>query len=169
MDADPTDDDDARMEHLRVRLLAAAGPAAAAVLGGLATDPDSPWFRRLDKPPWYPPPQAFGIVWTALYTAIGWAAGRALARSRGDQRRAFGRAYAVNLALNTAWTPLFFRAHRPALAAIESAALTASAVDLARRAAVVDRAAGAALVPYPAWTAFATALSADIARRNPRA
>jgi benzodiazapine receptor len=156
------------MTRSRNRLLAAAGPAAAAVLGGLATDPDSDWFRQLDKPAWYPPPQAFGIVWSALYTGIGWAAGRVLTRSHGDRRRSFGRAYALNLALNTAWTPLFFRAHRPAMATLESAVLTASSVDLARRAGRVDRAAGAVLVPYAAWTAFATALSGSIARRNRR-
>jgi translocator protein len=148
---------------LRTRLLAAAGPAAAAVLGGLATDPDSRWFRSLGKPSWYPPPQAFGIVWTGLYTGIAWAAGEVLTRGGGA---GFGRAYAVNLALNTAWTPLFFRAHRPWLAAVESAALTASSVDLVRRAAPVSRPAAAVLAPYAAWTAFATALTTAIARRN---
>jgi hypothetical protein len=45
------------MAH-RDRLLAAAGPLAAAVIGGLATYPGSRWFRRLDKPVWcIPPPQ----------------------------------------------------------------------------------------------------------------
>jgi tryptophan-rich sensory protein len=52
----------------RARLLAAAGPAVAALVGGLSTDPGSRWFRSLDKPSWYPPPQTFGIVWTALYS-----------------------------------------------------------------------------------------------------
>ena len=149
----------------RTRLAAAAGPAAAAVLGGLATDPDSAWFRRLDKPGWYPPPQTFGVVWTVLYTGIAWAAGEVL--TRGGSAR-FARAYAVNLALNAGWTPLFFRAHRPWWAAAESAVLTASSADLVRRAATVSRPAAAVLAPYAAWTAFATALSAAIARRNPR-
>lgn len=72
----------------------------------------------------------------------------------------------MNLALNAAWTPVFFRAHRPWLAAAESAVLTVSTVDLARRAGRVRPAAGAALVPYAAWTAFATALTVAIARRN---
>ena len=154
------------MTNRRTRLAAAAGPLAAATLGGLATDPGSDWFRRLDKPAWYPPPQTFGIVWTALYTGLGWAAGEVLARSNGTQRRSFARAYATNLVLNTAWSPLFFRAHRPGLAAVESAVLTGSTLDLARRANRVSRAAHSALVPYALWTGFATALSAAIARRN---
>ena len=127
------------MAH-RDRLLAAAGPLAAAVVGGPATDPGSGRFRRLDKPVWYPPPEAFGIVWTGLYAALGLAAGEALAHGRSG-RRAFARAYCAYLSLNAAWPQLLFRAHRP-----WAAALTA----------------------YAAWTAFATALTVAIARRNPR-
>ena len=50
----------------------------------------------------------------------------------------------------------------------ESALLTASGLDLARRSARVNRPAGAALLPYAAWCGFATVLSAAIARRNRR-
>jgi translocator protein len=152
------------MSSIRTRLLAAAGPSAAALVGGLATDPGSRWFQSLEKPSWYPPPRAFGVVWTGLYAGIAWAAGEVLAKGGG--RGAFGRAYTVNLVLNTAWTPVFFRAHRPWAAAVESAVLTASSVDLVRRAARVSRPAAAVLVPYAAWTAFATALTVAIARRN---
>src|SRR4051812_20140907 len=79
----PTEGQDRAMSTRRTRLLAAAGPLAAATLGGLATDPDSRWFRELDKPDWYPPPQAFGIVWSALYTGIGWASGQVLSTGGG--------------------------------------------------------------------------------------
>ena len=151
------------MSSIRTRLLAAAGPSAAALVGGLATDPGSRWFQSLEKPSWYPPPQAFGIVWTGLYAGISWAAGEVLAA--GGQG-AFGRAYTANLVLNTAWTPVFFRAHRPWAAAVESAVLTGSTVDLARRAAAVSRPAALVLTAYAAWTAFATALTVAIARRN---
>ena len=154
------------MSALRTRLAAFAGPLAAAVLGGAATDPDSAWFRSLVTPSWYPPPQAFGIVWTGLYAGLGWAAGEVRVSADQERRRSFDRAYRLNLALNTAWTPVFFRAHQPWLAAAESAVVTASTVDLARRAGRVRPAAGGALVPYAAWTAFATALTVAIARRN---
>ncbi|WP_212719117.1 TspO/MBR family protein [Blastococcus sp. CCUG 61487] len=123
-------------------------------------------FTGLDKPSWYPPPQTFGIVWTGLYAGLGWAAGEVRASAGQGRRRSFDRAYRLNLALNAAWTPVFFRARRPWLAAAESAALTISTVDLARRAARVRPATAVALVPYAAWTAFATALTVSIARRN---
>ena len=104
--------------------------------------------------------------WTALYAATAWAGGEVLSR-KPPSGEGFARAYTANLALNAAWTPLFFRAHRPWVATAECAVLVASTVDLVRRAAAVSRPAAAALVPYAAWTAFATALSAAIARRNP--
>ena len=153
------------MRLSRNRLAAAAAAVLTATAGSLATDPGSTWFRQLRKPPWYPPPATFGIVWTALYAGIAWAGGEVLDRA-GAERAAFARAEAVNLALNAAWTPLFFRAHRPWLAAAESAVLAASSADLVRRAAPVSRPAAAVLAPYAAWTTFATALSAAIARRN---
>ena len=152
------------MRSPRIRLAAAAGPVAAAVLGGLATDPGSAWFRSLDKPGWYPPPRTFGIVWSGLYAGTAWAAGEVLDRS--PDRRPFARAYALNMVLNAGWTPMFFRAHRPWAAAAEAAALTVSTADLVRRARRVSRPAAAVLAPYAAWAAFATALSTAIARRN---
>jgi tryptophan-rich sensory protein len=147
------------------RVAAAAATALTAVAGSLATDVGSPWFRDLRKPAWYPPPATFGIVWTGLYAAMAWAGGEVLARGAAD-RASFARAGAANLVLNAGWTPLFFRAHRPWLATAECAVLTASTADLVRRAGRVSTPAAAALVPYAAWTAFATALSAAIAGRN---
>jgi benzodiazapine receptor len=147
-----------------------AAVLAAAVAGGLGADPSSDWYRQLDKPDWQPPPQAFGPIWTALYADIAVTGARTLTRlqvtGRHTERRAFARALAVNLALNAGWNWLFFRARRPWIATADSALLTASSLDLARRAGRADTGTGWALVPYPAWCAFATALNAAIARRN---
>ena len=148
-----------------------AGVTATAVAGGLATDPDSTYYRTLDKPSWQPPPPVYGIVWTPLYADIALSAGHAIARlgdeGRLRERRNLIVALALNLALNTGWSWLFFRNHRPWLAAAECAVLTAGSADLARRVGAVDRRAGLALAPYPVWCGFATALTVAIARRNP--
>lgn len=152
-----------------------AATAATAAVGGLATDPDDAWYRRLRKPDWQPPAIAFPVVWTALYADL--AVSSAVALDSGDgtgapdgkereERAAYRRALATNLVLNASWSWLFWRARRPWLAAAECAVLTASSVDLVRRTYRLDRRAGVALAPYAAWCGFATALSTAVARLN---
>ena len=151
-------------------LRTASAVAATAVTGGLATDPASRWYRSLRKPRWQPPPPAYGLVWTPLYADLAVASARALdglaAAGRSGEVRAYRVALAADLALNAGWNVLFFRARRPWAAAAECALLTVSAADLVRRTAAVDQRAALALAPYPAWCAFATALTVAIARRN---
>ncbi|WP_427169834.1 TspO/MBR family protein [Arthrobacter sp. 92] len=150
----------------------AAATTATAVLGGLATDPGSRWYRRLKKPEWQPPAVAFPVVWTALYADIAVSSAAALdgvpEEDWPEGQVAYRRALAINLALNAAWSWLFWRTRRPWLAAAESAVLTASSAALVRRTFGINRAAGAALAPYALWCAFATVLSAAIAKANPR-
>ncbi|MBB2987489.1 tryptophan-rich sensory protein [Terracoccus luteus] len=157
-----------------MRNLAITGAAvvATAVVGSLATKPDSRWYRSLDLPDWQPPAVAFPLVWTALYAdvAVMTAAGITSHERHTDERATttYKGAVATNLVLNAAWSWLFWRSKRPAWAALECAALTISSADLARRTAQQHKAAGVALTPYAAWCAFATVLSTAIARRNPR-
>jgi tryptophan-rich sensory protein len=146
-----------------------AATLATAVTGSLATDVDGPWYRRRELPPWQPPRLAFPIVWTTLYADVAVTSAATVTRLRRTDPRAarrFGVALGVNLTANAGWTVLFFRARRPSVAAVGALMLAASSADLARRAAAADRAHGWALAPYAAWCTFATALSADIWRRN---
>ena len=150
--------------------ITATAVAVCAVLGSIASrDVDSVWYRTLSKPAIQPPKLAFPVVWTTLYTDIALTSAVALDRYRapadGDQQ-AYGRALALNLGLNTAWSWVFFKAHRLGPAVVAAAALTVSSVDLVRRTWIADERAGAALTPYAAWCGFATALSAAIWRRN---
>lgn len=144
----------------------AAATTAAALAGGLATEPGTVWYAGLRKPRWQPPPAAFPLVWTPLYGLIAYSGARSLDRAAGADRRALRRSFGVNLALNAAWPALFFAARSPRAALAELAALNASNVLLARRAWRADRRAGLLLLPYVGWTAFATALNGAIVRRN---
>lgn len=158
-------------------LRTAAATAATAAAGGIATDPESRWYQRLRKPDWQPPALAFPVVWTALYADLAVTTAVALdstdvtdtagGRSRRQEIRAYRGALAANLALNAAWSWLFWRSRRPWLAAAECAVLAASSADLVRRTYRLNRAAGVALAPYAAWCGFATVLSTAIARLNP--
>lgn len=147
-----------------------AAVTACAVAGSLLTDPSSRWYQRLATPSWQPPPVAFPTVWTVLYTAVWVASSATIAdlaeQGEDDRARRFGRALAVNLALNTAWSGVFFRAHRLPAATAVAGALAVSAADLSRRAAPVGKVKAAALGAYAGWCAFATVLSADLTRRN---
>ena len=153
----------------------AAATAATAAAGGVATDPDGGWYRGLRKPDWQPPAIAFPVVWTALYADLAVSSAVALDSGAGtdsvsttrlQELAVYRSALAANLVLNASWSWLFWRARRPWLAAAECAVLTASSADLVRRTYKLNRRAGVALAPYAAWCAFATALSAAVARLN---
>lgn len=154
----------------RTWITAAGATALCAVSGSLATDPDSAWYRSLDKPTWQPPAIAFPVVWTALYAGLAVTGARtitALDRTgQTDEAHGFRRAFWTNLALNQGWSWTFFRAHSLGLATLNAGALAASSIDLARRAGAVSPARRAELVPYATWCTFATVLSAAITRRN---
>jgi translocator protein len=156
---------------VRTLLLTTAAVAVTAAVGSVGTDVSSRWYRRLDKPSWQPPGAAFPVVWTALYALLAGSGARALDRAErdgGPAHRRFLGAYATNLALNAGWTWSFFRAKNLPLAVAEVLALEASTVDLTRRTWQLDRDAGIALLPYVAWTTYAAALTAELARRNRR-
>ncbi len=154
------------------RALPATGAAlvATAVVGGLGTDVRSAWYSRLVKPSWQPPGWVFGPAWTTLYSLIAVASARTLDRiDDPSERRRYQVSLAVNLVLNIGWTWIFFTAKRPRLALAEILLLEASTIDLLRRSARHDPTSGVLLAPYAAWVAFATALTAAIASRNPGA
>ncbi|MEO8518244.1 MAG: TspO/MBR family protein [Dermatophilaceae bacterium] len=145
-----------------------AAVVATAAVGGLATDVTSRWYNDLDKPAWQPPGAVFGPAWTTLYALLALASARTLDHLEPSERPAFATAFGANLVLNAGWNWLFFKARRPRWALAEILLLEASTLDLTRRAAKADRPAAAMLVPYAGWVAFATALNAAIARRNPK-
>jgi translocator protein len=151
---------------MKITIAAVGCVAATAVVGTVAADPESAWYQNLRKPTWQPAPAVYGLVWTPLYAAIAYSGVRALRRAEGRARGRLARGFLVDLALNAAWTPLFFRARRPRLALAEIACLDIANVLLIRRAWQADRGAAALLLPYATWTVIATALNAEIVRLN---
>lgn len=125
-------------------------------------------YSRIKNPPYSPPSYVFGPVWTALYGAMGYAAYRAVqvglgpgaSREAADLTRHGATLYSVQLALNLAWTPLFFVLGRPAEATVDILALLGLNGYLAYVWGRVDRTAGLLQLPYLAWLGFATYLCA---------
>ncbi|MGE5289893.1 MAG: TspO/MBR family protein, partial [Micromonosporaceae bacterium] len=154
---------------VKITIAVVGGVAATAAVGSAAADPRSAWYRSLRKPSWQPAPPVYALAWTPLYAAIAYAGARALNRAEGRDRRRLARSFFLDLALNASWTPLFFRACRPRIALAEIVCLDIANALLIRRAWQADRQAAALLIPYAAWTVFATALNAEIVRLNPGA
>jgi tryptophan-rich sensory protein len=134
-------------------------------VGGLAVN-SAEQYGRLRQPSWAPPSWLFGPVWTTLYALMAvaawlvWRSGPLSAT-----RRALG-FYVAQLALNAAWTPLFFGLGWRGIAFIDItvlwAILVVTVVLFFRRSAV----AGWLLVPYLLWTTFALCLNFAVWQLN---
>jgi translocator protein len=154
---------------MRKPTLAATALAVAttAGVGSMASRPQvTTWYSRLKKPGYVPPNAVFPLAWTSLYADIAATSAAAIDRLRAAGRHAeardFSIALGVNLVLNAGWSWLFFKHHKLGASTVGAAVLAASSADLTRRAAMADPRAGAALLPYPLWTTFATAMSSHI-------
>ena len=91
--------------------------AVVATLGASVTQTGvGSWYDELAKPPWQPPSWVFGPVWTVLYIAIafaGWLWWR-----EGEMATTVMWWWSAQLALNLAWSAVFFGLHRPLWASI---------------------------------------------------
>lgn len=146
----------------------AAGPIFASSLGAPAVRrAQSGWYRRQKKPAFQPPSWVFGPAWTALYTLMTLSAYRVARTPASASRTSSLRWWWAQMALNAAWTPLFFGRHRRRAALADILLLVPAIGTYIRRARKVDPTAAWMMVPYLGWTAFATALNADTIRLNP--
>ena len=131
---------------------------------GINTAPDA-WYASLAKPPFNPPNWVFAPVWTTLYILMAWAAWRVW-RVTGLKSIEM-LAFAIQLGLNLAWSAIFFGLHRIGFALGEilllDLAILYTLLLFWRR----DWKAGAALLPYLAWTMFASVLTHAFWTLNP--
>jgi translocator protein len=140
---------------------------AVGFLGALATMPSIPtWYAALAKPSFNPPNGIFGPVWTVLYIAMAIAAWLIWKSPASPMRTNALMIWGAQLFLNALWTPTFFAFHR-----IVYALLVIVLLDLALACLIVMtwrplRTASLLLMPYLAWTMFATALNTAIFRLN---
>lgn len=160
-----------RMSFVRVALvivpLVLLLGIASGVLAG--SGGDDPWFAALAKPGFMPPAWAFPVAWTILYVLIGFALAMVVAARGASGRGLAAGLFAAQLALNLAWSPLFFAAHRPAAAFVLILAIIVATVAAMLAMARVRRRAALLMLPYLAWLCFAAALTHAIDRLNPDA
>ena len=140
---------------------------AAAAIGGLATAGSvSGWFQTLNRPSFQPPDWLFGPVWTVLYGLMSVAAWLVYLKT-GRVRSTPMMLFVIQLALNVAWSIIFFGLHRPGLAVLDIIALLLAIIATTVAFWRVSVAAGVLMLPYLAWVLFASALNMSLWRLNP--
>lgn len=140
---------------------------AVAGLGSLATTPEIPtWYSSIKKPSWTPPNWLFGPVWTLLYAAMAVAAWLVWKRAGWEQGQGALTLFAIQLALNLAWSFIFFKFHSPGWAFAEIIALWVAIAATTLKFAGVSSVAALLLVPYLIWVSYAAALNFAVWRMN---
>jgi tryptophan-rich sensory protein len=127
------------------------------------------WFDGLQKPFFMPPGWTFGLVWPILYALLGVSLAMVIAEPASDRRRLALILFLAQLALNFAWSPIFFALHDIGLAKwviVLMAVLAAAAAGQFLR---IRKPAGLLMVPYLAWLVFAATLNITIEAMNPGA
>lgn len=127
----------------------------------------SDWYAHVVKPWFMPPGWLFGPVWGLLYTLMGvtlyilWQQ-----RSQGRPAKIALICFLIQLALNAAWTPVFFGLCAPLAAACIIVVLWAMIMATLAVSIPVSKPAAWLLAPYLAWVTFATILNGAIANLN---
>lgn len=126
--------------------------------------PTGPWYKALNKPSWTPPNWAFPVMWTSIYLLIAFAGARVAPMEGSQYALGF---WALQIALNALWTPVFFGLRRlwgalPIMGCLWLSVAGATVTHFA-----VDFWAGLAFVPYLVWVTIAGALNLSVARLNP--
>lgn len=127
------------------------------------------WFTALAKPAIQPPNIAFPIVWTILYILMGLALALVISARGARGRSAALTLFAVQLAVNLVWSPIFFRFHKLDLALIVIVALAVLVAVTLVAFGRVRALAGLLLLPYLAWVCFASVLFSQVRDLNPQA
>lgn len=133
------------------------------------TGSEDAWYVALTKPAVTPPGWVFPVAWTALYLMTGFALALILS-ARGAALRWIAVAlFAGQFALNLAWTPIFFGAHRIGAAVLVIVAMLGVAILATIVFGRIRTLAAWLMVPYLAWIAFAGVLTWRIGQLNPDA
>jgi len=125
------------------------------------------WYNKLQKPFITPPDWLFGPVWTILYLLM--AISLFLVWNKGLEhpkvKLAIG-LFLLQLALNAAWTPLFFGFHLIFLALIDIVLLFIAILVTLLLFKNISLSAGMLLLPYLLWVGYATILNGSICYLN---
>lgn len=123
---------------------------------------ENPWYATLTDPSFAPPSWVFGPVWTTLYLLIATSAYRLTQTLQHSVYTLLPLAmalWALQLALNVIWTPVFAGAQDLGMAFVYIIGLWTSILAYIVVSWRVDTWASLMMVPYFAWVSFASLLN----------
>ncbi len=137
---------------------------AIGVIASFFTRPEiHGWYATLQKPSFNPPAWLFGPVWTIIYVLIAYAAYRVWQhRNEGWEFTVATLVYIVQLALNFAWSLVFFGMHHIFWALMVILALLVSIILNMVFFSRFSRTGAWLLLPYLLWVSFAAVLNLNI-------
>lgn len=148
------------MKNVFALIIAIVITELAGVIGGLFTAQAIPdWYVTLAKPEWTPPNWLFGPVWIVLYALMGVAAFLVWKKRNVKPVGIALGVFAAQLALNLAWSLIFFGWRNPGLAFVEIVVLWLAIVWTAATFYKVSKPAAWLLLPYLLWVSFAACLN----------
>jgi tryptophan-rich sensory protein len=160
-----------RMSFLRFALVTVPALVLLGSLSGRLANSGygNPWFDALEKPGFMPPGWLFGVAWTLLYILMGLVLAMILHARGARGRRLVLILFAVQMALNYLWSPLFFAWHQTVAALIVILAMIGLSAAVAALLWWIRKPAALLMLPYLAWLCFAAGLTFEIIRLNPDA
>ena len=141
----------------------------AGFIGSLFSGPGiASWYSTLNKPSFTPPDWVFMPVWIVLYFFMGIAL--YLVWEKGLKDKKIEKAifiFAVQLALNVAWSYAFFGLQSPLYGLVIIGVLWGTIVETILKFRPISNTAGLLLLPYILWVSFALVLNFSIWMLNP--
>ncbi|BBZ22934.1 TspO/MBR family protein [Mycolicibacter hiberniae] len=150
-----------RSQHLGALVISLVLVGAVSALGGISSAGATAKYGTLAQPSWAPPSHLFGPVWTVLYVLMAVAAWLVWRTDPRWSNPAIA-VYGVQLALNLAWSPLFFGLGWRGLALVDILVLDIAVAITIALFWKAHRTAAVLLLPYFGWILFATALNYSV-------
>ena len=151
-------------EKAKKYIVAIAIPLTVGIISAALTMGDMDIYSELKTPPLAPPASLFPIVWSILFILMG-VSSALVYKDRANNMEATRKGllyYGISLALNFAWSLIFFKFQAAFLALICILALLFTIIRTIIEYHKVNRVAAYLQIPYALWVAFATYLNAGI-------
>ena len=134
---------------------------AAGLTGSLF--PPGEWYSELKKPVWTPPNWVFPVAWPILYLLMSYSGATLANLESAGSALAL---WALQISLNTLWTPVFFGLKNLKLGLIIIFFLLVSVAICTYVFWLYAWISGLLFLPYLAWVVFAAALNAAVFKLN---